>query len=233
MEHLKQRAWIGDQFVKNEIKGVIVDFHGLNYSRLKNVPDIDELELSFYGGLCVTPYYGPWSWMNRESREFVDKLISDIYCEYGLDNDVPLLIKGGSMGGLSALIYARYTHHPIKACYVNCPVTDLPYHFGEREDLPRTLYHAFAHYEEPFERLLEEHSPLHQVEHFPDIPYLILHGDKDSAVNKEKHSDRLVKEMVKRKHAVEYIEVPGMENCQISDYIAYRKTIDFLKLHLQ
>ena len=42
---------------------------------------------------------------------------------------------------------------------------------------------------------LIEHSPLRQVASMPDIPYLIIHGDKDLAVNKQKHSDRFVAEM--------------------------------------
>jgi dipeptidyl aminopeptidase/acylaminoacyl peptidase len=44
----------------------------------------------------------------------------------------------------------------------------------------------------------------------PKIPYLIVHGDKDTAVSKEHHSDPMVAAMRRRKLKVEYVEVPGM-----------------------
>lgn len=57
-------------------------------------------------------------------------------------------------------------------------------------------------------------SPLHQAETMPDIPYLIVHGDADTAVNKQQHSDRFV-ERLKKTHDVTYVEVPGMRHCDL------------------
>lgn len=210
----KEVAWIGDEQVKGETNGVVVVFHGLGATEMKQEPTPAEEPWAAAGALLVYPYYGPWSWMNREARAMVDALIGEVYREYQLDPQrVPLLLAGGSMGGGSALLYARYSIHPLAACYANCPVCDLPYHFTERPDLPRTMYHAFGAYGGDMHALLVEHSPLHQADHLPDIDYLIVHGDADPAVKKAAHSDRLVQAMRARGLRVDYQEIPGMGHC--------------------
>ena len=110
-------------------------------------------------------------------------------------------------------LYARITP---KACFANCPVCDLPFHATERPDLPRTVYLAFAHYECGLEEALQRTSPLHQARKMPKIPYTIIHGDADQAVNKALHSDRFVAAMRAAGHDVTYIEVPGMPHCDFS-----------------
>jgi len=228
-EKMHAMAWIGDQFVTGPITGVIVTFHGLGDPGLKTVPAYEENEWAAAGGLVVMPYSGPWSWMNRSAREFVDELIDAIYTHYNLSASVPLIIRGGSMGGFCALLYTRYSKHPIKACQALFPVCDLKYHFSERPDLPRTIYHAFYGYEEDLDTLFKEHSPVDQVQSLPRVPYQILHGDADQAVNKAAHSDRMVCAMRESGLQVEYIEVPGMGHHAPLFFDVYRRTIDFVK----
>jgi dipeptidyl aminopeptidase/acylaminoacyl peptidase len=180
----------------------------------------------------VFPYYGPWSWMNRRSRGFVDQLILSVYGNFKLACDIPLIIIGASMGGQGALIYTRYSAHRIAACFANYPVCDLEYHFTERPDLPPTLRYAYREQEIDFRGALIEHSPLRQVASMPDVPYLIIHGDKDLAVNKQKHSDRFVEEMRRLGRNVEYLEVAGMGHGTDVPYHASRKQIDFVKSFL-
>ncbi len=210
----KDRAWIADEHVRGEISGVVVVFHGLGWAAQREELFEEEKPWATAGALVVFPYYGPWSWMNREARAMVDVLIGQVYEEYGLDHARhPLILAGGSMGGASALLYARYSPHPLTACYANCPVCDLPFHFTERADLPRTMYHAFGSYGEELPPLLEEHSPLHQADHLPDLDYLIVHGEADPAVNKAAHSDPLVAKMRARGLRVNYQQIPGMGHC--------------------
>lgn len=228
-EKMHAMAWIGDQFVVGPITGVIIAFHGLGDHGLKTVPAYEENEWAAAGGLVVMPYSGPWSWMNRGARAFLDELIDAIYAHYNLSPSVPLIIRGGSMGGYSALLYTRYSKHKIKACQALFPVCDLKYHFSERPDLPRTIHHAFYGYEEEMEALFKEHSPVDQVQSLPRIPYQILHGDADPAVNKAVHSDRMVAAMRANGLEVEYIEVPGMGHHAPLFFDVYRRTIDFVK----
>lgn len=210
--HIKETAWIGKDYVAGKIKGVVLVFHGLG-GGLKNGPTTEELEWARAGGLVVHPYYGPWSWMNRQARSMIDELVDAVYSAYGLADNIPLICTGGSMGGQGSLLYTRYAKRHVSACLANCPVCDLKYHFHERPDLPPTMRHAFQGYPESLSRCLAEHSPLQQVAAMPDIPYRIIHGDKDTAVSKRHHSDKMVAAMRRRRLNVEYIEVKGMGHC--------------------
>jgi len=209
-EEIKQVAWVGDGWLRGEVRGVVLAFHGLGSAGMKGEPGTDELAWAQRGGLVVFPYYGPWSWMNRDARAFVDELVDSIYASYSLPAETPLISTGGSMGGCSSLLYTRYARRPVKACLALFPVCDLKFHFSERPDLPASIRHAFRGYPEDMETLFAEHSPLSQAEAMPDIPYLIIHGDKDVAVSKSAHSDPMVARMRERRLQVEYIEVPGM-----------------------
>ena len=50
------------------------------------------------------------------------------------------------------------------------------------------------------------------------MPYYIVHGDADAAVNKALHSDRFVAAMREAGHVVEYHEVPGMAHCDLGAF---------------
>ena len=133
------------------------------------------------------------------------------------------------MGGLSALIYTLYAEKTPDACAANCPVCDLPYHFTERADLPRTLLCAYMADEDTLEEALVRHSPLDQVRNMPDIPYFLVHGDADLSVNKEKHSDRFVKAMREEGRKITYAEIPGMRHCDFASHPeAETVYVDFL-----
>ena len=120
------------------------------------------------------------------------------------------------MGGLSALVYTAYAKITPVACVANCPVCDLPYHYTERDDLPRTLYSAFSTYEGSMDEALRSASPLHLVEKMPDIPYVIYHCTADKAVNIEKHSTAFVDAMKMANKNVEFIKVEDRGHCDLS-----------------
>jgi dipeptidyl aminopeptidase/acylaminoacyl peptidase len=72
-----------------------------------------------------------------------------------------------------------------------------------------------------------ENSPLEQAGNMPQVPYFIIHGDADKAVNKAAHSDKLVRCLRETGHDVEYIEAPGMGHCAFNDYSLFRKMREF------
>jgi dipeptidyl aminopeptidase/acylaminoacyl peptidase len=207
---MRQVAWLGDEWLAGKIRAVVLVFHGLGGGAPKQAPTTEEIEWARQGGLVVYPYYGPWSWMNRSSQRFVDELVDAVFREFSLDRKVPVISTGGSMGGQATLLYTRYAHQPIVACHALFPVCDVTYHFNERPDLPATFRYAYRDCKDDWQTILEEHSPLHQVDHMPRIPYQVIHGDADKAVSKEHHSDVFVAKMKGLGHNVEYIEVPRM-----------------------
>lgn len=223
-DNLRDFAYSNDARIEGEIKGMILNFTGLGGMTMHQQDPGDALELAKLGIIYVTPYYDPWCWMNRRTVRYVDEIVGVLCERYGLDeNSVKIVSTGGSMGGLCALVYCAYARIRPCACVTNCPVCDLPYHFTERQDLPRTLYSAFGEYEGTMEDALRSASPLHLADRLPDIPYTIFHCEEDRAVDLEKHSLRFV-EAAKATHRIELHTVPLRGHCDLSAEmrVAYR-----------
>ena len=216
--NLEYFAHTNEDICKKPIKGIVLEFHGLGRGG-RMVSEHSELakDCGEKGLLYVFPYYGPWSWMNSTAVKTVDAIVEAIFDKYSLEDNTPIISTGGSMGGLSALIYSRYAQRTPAACAANCPVCDLQYHYMERVDLPRTIYHAFAHYNMPLEDAIKTASPIEQIKEMPHIPYYIVHTLEDTMVNKEKHSDTFVKAMRKLGHRVEYVEVPERDHLDLTE----------------
>jgi dipeptidyl aminopeptidase/acylaminoacyl peptidase len=227
-DNLNDVAFTNGKWVKGKIKAVVLGFHGLGSPPVREYPELSELELAAAGGLFVFPYYGPWSWMNRPARKLVDEIVEQVYKVYNLDDSVPLIITGGSMGGHAALNYVRYSKRKPAAVACNCPVTDPRFHYSERSDLPRTFILAYGLEGQSMDEAFKENSPVEQAENMPLVPYFIIHGDADKSVNKAAHSDIFVKRMKETGHEVEYVEAPEMRHCVFNDYSHYRRWMDFI-----
>ena len=222
-------SWRNDEFLRGDIRGVAVMFQGFNHRVRENGEPL-EIELGNAGILVVSPYYGPWSWMNRNARAFVDELLAAVYRRYGLSDDVPLISCGRSMGGCAALLYCRYGALKPVGCMAQYPVCDLFARFVEdpNPDSPPAYHHAFYGYSEPPEEILREHSPLHQAEFMPDIPYLFFHGTADARVNKALHTDRMVQSLRRLGRDVTYIEITGMKHGRNIPLSVYNRQYEFI-----
>lgn len=224
---LKSAARNNTDYLHGKIRAVTVEFHGLGAGYREDSSPL-ELALAEKNILVIAPFYGPWSWMNRLSREYVDEVIQRTYTEFDLDEQIPLIASGGSMGGCSALLYCRYGKKKPVACDILYPVCDAVAHYNERPDLPSSFNYAFYGYKEPLEDVLKEHSPLHQVENMPRIPYLFAHGTADDRVSKKMHSDRMVDALRQLGHDVEYLEVPGMKHGYNVPLSVLQKRLEFI-----
>lgn len=220
-------AYSNSELCTKPIKGIVLEFHGLGYGDLIHGHNERSRMFAQNGVLYVFPYYGPWSWMNRNAVAIVDAVTDAFFDRFSLAPNTPIIASGGSMGGLSSLIYTRYAKRTPTACAANCPVCDLPFHRTERDDLPRTVYSAFCDYPMPFDDAVKTASPVHQAADMPKIPYLIVHCEEDKAVNKAKHSDVLVEALRKSGHEVEYIAVPGRGHCDM-DEAAWKRYDGFI-----
>ena len=215
-EDLRLYAYSNDKLIEGAIRGVAVEFTGLNGTRMIREDTDFGLFLARHSVAYLFPYINPWAWMNRDAVKLADAVVEALYTHYGLSDDTPLVSTGGSMGGLCALVYSFYAARPVSACAANCPVCDLPYHYTERSDLPRTLLSAFGSYGMPLDDAMRTASPLHLAGKMPDIPYFIVHCEEDRAVSKAMHSDRLVQELSDT-HNVTYFSVPGRDHCDLDE----------------
>lgn len=213
-EDLRKFCYSNDRLITAPIKGICVDFFGLNNTAMFWEDSERAVRFAAAGIVYIQPYLNPWAWMNAQAVEITDRIIEVIAAHYGL-GDVAVCSTGRSMGGMSCLVYARYTAHRAVACVANCPVCDLPYHLTERDDLPRTLYSAFYDAED-LDAALREHSPLHLVPTMPRIPYHIFHCEADQAVNIDQHSARFVRAMREAGYELTYDTVPEAGHCKLS-----------------
>lgn len=231
LETLHNFCYCNDKVCKRPIKGIVLTLNGLGFGNMYT--EEGRTESKFYdehGIIQIVPYYNPWCWMNKQTVDFVDELIDVVIAGLNLPADIPIVSAGNSMGGLCSLTYTAYAKHTPSMTVANCPVCDLPYHYIERVDLPRTLYSAFGSYEGTMEDALRSASPVHLVDRMPDIEYLIYHCTADDQVNKQKHSDVFVEKM-KKAHRVEYIAVPDRGHCDLPEDVKadfYQKIDDFL-----
>ena len=216
-ENLRNFAYSNDGIAAQPIKGIVLDFFGLGGQAMFGEDFEKAKQFAKMGILYVVPYFNPWCWMNRQAVSFVDEILSVLRAKYQLSPNLPLVSSGASMGGLCALVYTRYAEITPVACVANCPVCDLPYHYTERPDLPRTLYSAFYSYEGTLDEAMRTCSPLHLAGSMPEIPYVIFHCDQDEAVNKGRHSDRFVAAMQEAGRKVTYHVVCGCGHTQLTE----------------
>lgn len=217
-ENLRSFAYSNDKLIKGKIKGVAIDFFGLGGQAMYNDEDTKAGKLlAEHNILFFIPYANPWGWMNKQEIALTDEIMDVLFDHYNLDENTPIVSSGGSMGGLCSLVYTYYAKRTPVAVVSNCPVCDLPYHFTERIDLPRTLYSAFGDYEGELMSVLASYSPYHLAHKMPDIKYIIFHCTADSAVNIEKHSNRFVEAMKENNKNVTYHIVPNREHCDLDE----------------
>lgn len=217
IDNLSGFAYCNHKICNKPIKGIAISFFGLGGCTMFAEETEDGKKYAEKGILLLVPYQNPWAWMNRQTVDYTDELVDVLFDAYNLPEDTPIVSTGGSMGGLSALVYTHYAKRTPVACVANCPVCDLPYHYTERVDLPRTLYSAFGGYEGTMEQALRSASPLHLVDIMPKATaYYVFHCEEDKAVNKAMHSDRFVKELQKE-HSVKYYAVPERGHCDLTE----------------
>ena len=215
-ETIRSFAYVNDNVCKKPIRGVVVNFCGLNN---KDMFDEDTNEGVYYGEegvLYVHPYNNPWSWMNAQAVAYTDEIIDVIFEKYALPESTPVISMGNSMGGLASLVYTRYAKRTPIACISNCPVCDLVYHFTERPDLPRTIYSAFWNEEGELNDILKKYSPVHLAPEMPDAKYYIFHCDKDKSVNLGFHSQKFVAAMNECGKGVELEIIPDRGHCKLT-----------------
>ena len=225
-DNLSFFAYTNAHLMTEKPRGIVVEFHGLGGGRdlIREDWPLSKF-LAERGVLYVIPYYGPWAWMSDKSVRYTDEVLDALFDGLELDPDTPIVSSGYSMGGQGALVYCRYARRTPSACAAISPVCDLPYHYTERPDLPRTMYSALYNNEGTLEDALKSISPLHLAPKMPDIPYTIFHCNKDRAVNIDMHSEKLVAALKAAGKDVTYHIVPDMGHCDLTPemYELYRK----------
>ena len=104
-------AYSNDRICQKPIRGVVLSFFGLGGQDMYNGDTADGLFFAAKGILYLVPYNNPWAWMNKQAVSYTDELVDLLINHYHLSPNIPIVSTGGSMGGLSCLIYALYASH--------------------------------------------------------------------------------------------------------------------------
>ena len=213
---LRLFTYSNDHLLNCPPRAIVLSFIGLGGNLTMTDKDSEyAVELAQNGIIFLSPYINPWAWMNRAATDLTDNLVETIFERYTLRQDCPLVSTGSSMGGFCALSYMLQANRTPTACAVNCPVCDLPYHYIERPDTPRTILSAYSMYPMPLMDAIASVSPCQQAARMPKVPYFVAHGDEDDRVSKSHHSDQFVSLMRNLGHRITYIEVPGKKHADL------------------
>ena len=225
-DNLGQFCYSNVDHIEGEVRGICVSFRGLGNAAMISddtdhptlVPIVERAQrLARAGVVFFVPYLDPWNWLNDQAVKTTDAIIDAIIDKFYLTDDVRIVSSGGSMGGMCALTYMVYASRTPIGCVANCPVCDLPYHYTERPDLPRTFYSAYYNSGMTMEEALRAHSPLHLADRMPkEAAYYIFHCEEDRAVNIDAHTKKLL-DAIGGRLRVTFHSVPERGHCALTE----------------
>lgn len=227
-ENISDYAFLNTDTLTYPVKAVCVDFHGYtDATRFSESPAKAKL-FGENGIAWVFPYYSVWAWMSKSSQVFNEQVLDAVYRKLQIDDETPLIISGGSMGGLTSLCYLVYGKRKAVACAVNCPVTDMSVFFDIVPDARRAILSAHILDERPLAEILEEYSPVNLTDQLPAIPYLLIYGEKDELITKN-FMPRFFEKMRAAGHNVTHMVQKDMVHCDIDGHKeAFEAWCDFI-----
>ena len=216
-DNLYDYAFLNEDTLVPPLRAVCVCFHGYTDATMyKRSPEIAKV-LGEAGIAWVFPYYSVWAWMSKSSSEFIEQALDAVYERLGADERIPLIVSGGSMGGLTALNYLVRGRRAAVGCAVNCAVTDMKKIFSDRPDFRRAILSAHIEEEEDLLSVMKRYSPVDFCELMPEIPYYFVYGESDAYFT-EKHMPPLLDRMEKEKLPYKLRIEAGMTHCDIESH---------------
>jgi dienelactone hydrolase len=182
-------------YVKGEIKGIVMEFPGLGGSScLGGLVNMGEYKTEFalscaeQGILVMYMYCGPWSWGNKGVVRIADLVIDALIKHYGLPADIPVVSTGGSMGGLGTFMFTEGSRHNVVGCMAACPCYDIigKYtSYSSNPNFPRTFISAIYNYDMSLSDGLKAITPCEHIDTMPKVPYYIVCNVEDECFDDE------------------------------------------------
>lgn len=102
-DNLRYFAYSNDVICKRPIRGIVIDFWGMNSTGILNEDPENTRFYAEQGILFLIPYYNPWAFCNRQTVSYIEEVLDVVTAHFDLPKDLPLVYTGNSMGGLTAL----------------------------------------------------------------------------------------------------------------------------------
>lgn len=232
-KNLLQFAFVNLDTLVYPVRGIVMNCHGMNDMTQFSSSPRPAKDLGEKGVVYVFPYYAGWAWCNENTVAFLDSLLDAVYEALDLPADLPYVLTGGSMGGLTSLMYSMLGSRTPLAVGGNCPVTDIALAFSCGGDLTRSIYNAHVRKGEDFEVSLARINPMEHTDSLPRIPYLIVGGEKDGCVTVDRFLRPFAEKMKASGQDITLLSVPGMDHCQIQQFEdAYQTYLAFVLKNL-
>lgn len=180
-DNLREFCYNNRDIIEGEIKGVAVEFFGMNVTWPIWEPNDTAKELAKRGILLLQPLLNPWAWMSECSVAVADRSLELIFERLGLPEDTPVCVFGSSMGAYGALMFPMRTRYNVVRSVANSPATDLIPFCSERGYTNRTLITALWHDggEGDFEEIMRQNSPINLIDEMKRIPYRLYSCTSD------------------------------------------------------
>ncbi len=227
-ENLSDYAFLNEDTLKYPLRGICVCFHGYTDATMYEKSPAEAAALGEQGIAWVFPYYSVWAWMSENSQAFNEQVLDAVYARLGADDSIPLIISGGSMGGMTALNYLVRGKRPAVACALNCPVTDLNRIFTDQRGFRRAILSAHIEKEGELGDVLQRYSPVFFADRLPKIPYYVVYGEADTYFASTQMPPLA---QCFREQGLEHTLLleAGMAHCDLAGHpTAYRQYCDFI-----
>lgn len=217
-DNLFDYAFLNEDTLQKPVKGVCIYFHGFTDGTRYNESPFLGAELGAKGIAWVFPYHSVWAWMSPTSQMFCEQVIDAVYEKLGIDDSVPLVVTGGSMGGMTALNYLLHGKRKAIACAANCPVLSVKDYFEKSFETRAAILSAHIEKEGDLMEILSDLSPIEFAEKLPKIPYFFVFGKEDPSPAINEHIEELKEKLSKNAidYKVEFRE--KMEHCNMKDF---------------
>lgn len=217
-----------EHLISGKVTAIVVELPGLGGSsclggsiNMGNYDSAFALRCAKNGILLAYMFPGPWSWGNKAAVRMTDSVVSALARKYGLGDDFPLVVCGGSMGGLGSLNYAADTAYDLAAVVSACPCVDVLDRFSASKSYPRTFISAIACYDMPLQDALKRISPVERIADMPRVPYFIC-SDAEDEVFPENQCDSYVEKLKAAGHHVTYYQQPGKTHGQFATEVRFQ-----------
>ncbi|MBO7146526.1 MAG: prolyl oligopeptidase family serine peptidase [Lentisphaeria bacterium] len=171
-----------------------------NNINVAGIPEQFRKQMQQTGFAFICAVCSPNAWGDPGSTEAT--LAAIRYCrKQGINLPPKIDLLGFSMGGLGALMFAARHPEEVRKVTDVFGITDL------EEFYKQGKYRAAIEKIPPAER--QDRIPCAKIEHYQNIEFLIIHGDKDTTVSKS-HSERFYALLQKQNIKAEFIIIPGI-----------------------
>lgn len=215
------------------VRGLVMECHGLNDNTVHQKSPRLGAELGKDGILYLYPYYDLWAWCNNSAVALMNELLAVVDKMFSLTPATPFVICGGSMGGLTAIVFGRCSIRQPKAIACQCPVVDLQESFHRLRQHRRAIYSAYCTEGGTIEEAMHKHNPIALAKDLLRIPYLIISGGEDYCVTEEKQIGPFEAEMLRHGHDIRVLRVPEMGHCELELFEdAFQTYLRFIRKHM-